>query len=300
VAYHILPNIKYMADIVSAPSHFTLAPLAVISQTLEVQNILLNQATFNGVLEKGVAMDRANSDASCTNGVLHTILGNIFLKIRTPVRVDFDLAAQPEIVKLTSIYRRPGKSQSFALGQLADVTWQNSGSTPNYFCEAGTSTNYYWWNDHFDFNMRFGNSAANAWIEFKTPLLVRGKYKVWVCFRSSSLGKYVQLSFDDIPTTKLIDFNANVNIAITDSSALEATGYKRYAYGAPATLKTQVSQLAGVIDVPTTDRHRIRFTCVKDFSSGTANGTTVDFVQFIPVNDEQKKPYYAKDGSIIP
>ncbi len=206
VAYHALTNIKYLADIVSAPSHPTLAPLTVVTQTLNGETILLNQATFNGVFEAGVPIDRSNSDVSCTNGALHTLLGDIYLKIRTPVRVDFDVAAQPEIVKLTSIYRRAGKTQTFALGSLADVTWQYVNSTPQYTAEPATTANYYWWNDHFDFNMRFGNSSANAWIEFKTPLLVKGTYKIWIDLRASSTGKFVQVSFDGVPTSRLVDF----------------------------------------------------------------------------------------------
>ncbi len=299
MAYHILTGIKYLADIVSFPSHTTLAPLAVVTQTLDGQTILLNQATFNGIFEAGIPIDRPNSDVSCTNGVVHSLLGNVYLKKRTPVRVDFDIAAQPEIIKLTSIYRKAGKSQLFSYGQLADVTWQNPNSTPQYSCDAATGTNYYWWNDHFDFNMRFGNSAANNWIEFTTPLLVQGTYKVWVCFRKASTGQYVQLSFDGTPTAKLIDFTANLNTSLSGAT-LEATGYKRYSATAAASVSTQVAQLAGVVNVPTTDRHKIRFTCVKDQGSGATNTVTVDFVQFIPINDDQERPVFGKDGSIVP
>ncbi|MBS1564120.1 MAG: fasciclin domain-containing protein [Bacteroidetes bacterium] len=299
VAYHIVPGIKYMADIVSLPSHATVAPLAVITQTLDDQTILLNQATFNGILEKGVAIDRANSDVSCTNGVLHVLKGNIYLKIRTPVRGDFDIAAQPEIIKLTSIYRRVGKSQTFAAGSLADVTWQNTNLSIQYTSEPATTSNYYWFNDHLDFNMRFGNAATNNWIEFTTPLIVKGRYKVWVNFRAASVGQYVQVSFDGTPTPKLIDFVTNMNASLFDA-ALEATGYKRYAAESPSTNNKQMSMLAGVIDVPTTDRHKIRFTCVKDQGSGAANSTTCDFIQFIPETDNQLRPLFNKDGTIVP
>lgn len=299
VAYHVLTGIKYLADVVSFSSHTTLAPLAVITQTLDGQTILLNQATFNGVFEPGVPIDRAGSDVSCTNGVVHNLQGNIYLKKRTPVRVDFDIAAQPEIVKLTSIYRKAGKSQTFAWGQLADVTWQNTNSTPQYTCDASTGTNYYWWNDHFDFNLRFGNAAANSWIEFTTPLLVQGTYKVWVNFRKSSTGAYVQMSFDGTPTARLLDFTQYLNTSLS-GPALEATGYKRYSADASASVNTQMGELAGTITVPTTDRHKIRFTCVKDFGSGATNTVTIDFVQFIPVNDDQERPLYKKDGTIVP
>jgi uncharacterized surface protein with fasciclin (FAS1) repeats len=295
IAYHMLYDIKYIADIVSFTSHNTYAPQQVITQLLDGQNVLLNQATFNNVFEKGILMNRASSDIPATNGVLHNLNGQLLLKKRDPFRVDFDIAAQPEIIKLTSIYRKVGKSQTFALGQLKDVTWQNVNSTPQYSTEAATTGNFYWWDDHFDFNMRFGNPAANNWIEFKTPLIVKGKYKVWVCFRRASVGQYIQLSFDGTPTSKLIDLTTALNGALA-GAALEATGYKRYTV---VTTSNNYAMFAGIVDVATTDRHLLRFTCVKDQGSGAANTSTVDFVQFIPVDADQQRPLFGRDGTIL-
>lgn len=296
IAYHMLFDIKYIADIVSFTSHNTYAPQQVVTQLLDGQKVLLNQATFNGVFEAGIPMNRATSDIPATNGVLHNLNGQLLLKKRDPFRVDFDIAAQPEIIKLTSIYRKVGKSQTFALGQLKDVTWQNVNSTPQYTTEAATTGNQYWWDDHFDFNMRFGNAAANNWIEFKTPLLVKGKYKVWVCFRRASVGQYIQLSFDGVPTSRLIDLTTALNGALA-GAALEATGYKRYTI---VTTSNNYAMLAGIVDVTTTDRHLLRFTCVKDQGSGATNTSTVDFVQFIPVDQDQQRPLYGRDGTILP
>ena len=295
IAYHMLYDIKYIADIVSFTSHNTYAPQQVVTQLLDGQSVLLNQATFNNVFESGILMNRASSDIPATNGVLHNLNGQLLLKKRDPFRVDFDIAAQPEIIKLTSIYRKVGKSQTFALGQLKDVTWQNVNSTPQYSTEGPTTSNQYWWDDHFDFNMRFGNAAANNWIEFKTPLLVKGKYKVWVCFRRASVGQYIQLSFDGTPTSKLIDLTTALNGALA-GAALEATGYKRYTI---VTTSNNYAMFAGIVDVATTDRHLLRFTCVKDQGSGAANTSTVDFVQFIPVDQDQQRPLYGRDGTIL-
>jgi len=296
IAYHMLFDIKYIADIVSFTSHNTYAPQQVVTQLLDGQKVLLNQATFNGVFEAGTLMNRGSSDLPATNGVLHNLNGQLLLKKRDPFRVDFDIAAQPEIIKLTSIYRKVGKSQTFALGQLKDVTWQNVNSTPQYSTEAATTGNFYWWDDHFDFNMRFGNAAANNWIEFKTPLIVKGKYKVWVCFRRASVGQFIQLSFDGTPTSKLIDLVTALNGALA-GAALEATGYKRYT---TVTTSNNFAMFAGIVDVATTDRHLLRFTCVKDQGSGATNTSTVDFVQFIPVDQDQQRPLFARDGSILP
>jgi len=299
MAYHILTNIKYIADIVSFPSHQTLAPLAVVTTTISGNTVLLNQAVFNGVLEAGVPIDRPNSDNSCTNGAMHTLLGDIYLKVRTPVRVDFDYAAQPEIIKLTSLYRKAGKNQYFSYGQLADVTWQNTTlQAVQYACEGPTGSNNYWWNDGLNFNLRYGNSLANNWIEFTTPLLVRGKYKVWICYRRANQGAYTQVTFDGVPTSRIVDFTQSLPSTTATDAVLETQGFKRYSYNSPN--NNNVAQLAGVINVTTTDRHKLRFTAIKDNGSGTSATVTTDFVQFIPIDSVQTRPVYARDGTIYP
>jgi uncharacterized surface protein with fasciclin (FAS1) repeats len=298
VSYHILPGIKYVADLVSASSHPTLAPLSVVSVELDNQTVLINQAIFNGALEPGVALDRPNSDRSATNGVIHYLLGDIYLKVRTPIRVDFDLAAQPEIIKLTSIYHKPGKNQDFALGELKDVTWQNGNLRAAYYhANSATTTDNYWWNDGFDTNLRFGNAAANNWIEFVTPLLVRGKYKVWICYRRGATGQYTQVSFDGAPLPRIVDLTAFLPSSTATDAVLESQGFKRYTVNSST---TNVGQLAGTVDVQTTDRHRIRLTAIRDAGSGATNTVTLDFIQFIPINDVQYRPIYAKDGTVVP
>ena len=293
VAYHILPNIDYLADIISAPSQSTLAPLEVITTSLSGQTILLNEAVFNGNLEPGIPMDRVNSDVSCTNGVFHSILGDVYLKVRSPVRVDMDLGDQPELRAMTSIFRKPGKSVTLTLGQLSNVTWQQG--TISYSVEAATGTNYYYWNDLITVTLRIANSTTNAWIEFTTPLLVKGKYKVWVCYRRSTGGGYIQASVDGNPLSRIVDFTQYIPSTTASDAVLEAQGYKHYAV-TPASNSTQVAQLAGAVDIPTTDKHKIRLTCIKDMT-GTV---TADMIQFIPVDAVQTRPLFNKDGTLTP
>lgn len=293
-AYHILPALKYVADIVSSPSHLTLAPQSVITVSLSGQTVLLNEVTFRGVLESGIPINRPNSDNSCTNGVLHDLSGGLVLKVRQPYRVDFDLGDQPEIKKLTAIYRRAGKSQSFAYGQLKDVTWQREASTVTYYVDAATTSNHYWWDDGFSFNLR---TSVNNWIEFKTPLIVKGRYKVWMNFRRSNMGQYTQVSVDGVALPRICDFFSNITTSIT-GAALEATGYKRYAVN--QTQNNNFAVLAGIVDITTTDRHSIRLTSIRDQGTGTANSVTFDFIQFIPEGDNQLRPLYGRDGSIVP
>lgn len=293
-AYHIMPALKYVADIVSSQSHLTLAPQSVITVTLSGQTVLLNEVTFRGVLEPGIAINRPNSDNSCTNGVLHDLSGGIVLKVRQPYRVDFDLGDQPEIRKLTAIYRRAGKSQSFTYGQLKDVNWQLATATVSYYVDAATTSNFYWWDDGFSFNLR---TSVNNWIEFKTPLIVKGRYKVWMNFRRSNMGQYTQVSVDGVTLPRICDFFSNVPTGVT-ATVLESQGYKRYTVN--QTQNNNFAVLAGVVDIATTDRHTIRLTCIKDQGTGSANSVTFDFIQFIPESDDQLRPLYGRDGSIVP
>lgn len=292
-AYHIMPALKYVADIVSSQSHLTLAPQSVITVTLSGQTVLLNEVTFRGVLERGIAINRPNSDNSCTNGVLHDLSGGIVLKVRQPYRVDFDVADQPEIRKLTAIYRRAGRSQSFTYGQLKDVNWQLATATVSYYVDAATTSNFYWWDDGISFNLR---AAQNVWIEFKTPLIVKGRYKVWMNFRRSNQGQYTQVSVDGVALPRICDFFSNVPTGVT-APVLESQGYKRYAVN--QTQNNNFGVLAGIVDITTTDRHTIRLTSIKD-QGKSGNLLTFDFIQFIPEGDDQLRPLYGRDGSIVP
>ena len=298
MAYHVLPGIKYIADIVGQQSHKTMAPLEVVTVTINGERVLLNEAVFNGVLEKGVPINRGLSDNSCSNGVYHEITGNILLKIRSPYLVNFDFAAQPEILKLTSIYRKTGKSQLFNYGQLGDITWQNTTlQAVNYYCEGPTGTNNYWWDDGFGVNLRYGNPAANNWVEFKTPLLVKGKYEVWFMYRRANMGAYTQVSFDGVPTGVIVDFTQSLPSTSATDAALIAQGFKRYSFNNPN--GNNIAQKAGTITVTTTDRHILRLQAVRDNGSGTGASVTLDFVQFVPLGTDPTRPLFARDGTIV-
>jgi uncharacterized surface protein with fasciclin (FAS1) repeats len=84
VAYRILPGIKYVADLVTAPSHATLAPSEVITIRLEGQQVKINADVFRGVQEPGAVLNRDVSDYSATNGVLHISNDNYSIKVRVP------------------------------------------------------------------------------------------------------------------------------------------------------------------------------------------------------------------------
>ena len=315
VAYHIFTEARYIADIVTSASIPTLAPLEVVTPKLDGETVLLNDIIFNGKHEAGIVLDRALSDVTSSNGVVHLANAHFAVKIRVPVRVDFDVADQPELRKLTSIFRKAtsvtaiagtGAGYSIARGFLADVTWgsnQSTTSTISYNCMPTTSTQYYaWWGDYIRIPM--GNTVRNLWIEFRTPLLVKGKYKVWICYyrgRNSTNNPTPlsnRVSFDGEPLQRTFGFDETKPAGTPGE--LEALGWKQYTT-VPLTNTGQdlnnVGRLLGTIDVKSTDRHIVRIEFLLAHSGQEQN--FLDMIQFIPVNDNQVRPIFGKDGSII-
>jgi uncharacterized surface protein with fasciclin (FAS1) repeats len=301
VAYHILAENSYLSDIISVGSHATLATGEVISDVLQGQTILINNDTFNGILEPGIPIDRPNSDVTTTNGVLHSALGNIHIKVRTPARVDWDLGDQPEFRKQTTIFRRAGQTTiNYTPGQLVDI--MVNGGLINYSCDASTSTNFYWWDDHLNLGTStagFRSTPAGLWNDcvFRTPTIIKGKYKVWFSWRSGGENGGAQFFFDGQPLQNVITaFTTGMPNGTDSDPVLESKGYKRYS-AAPSTNTTQVSILLGVVNVATTDRHLLEMVAI---NGGNNSTITADMIQFIPIDDDQEYPRFARNGTLIP
>jgi len=315
VAYHIFTDARYLADIVSTPSITTLQPLEVVTTLLDGQDVLLNDINFNGIHEPGVKLDRPKSDITASNGVVHSSLAHFAVKIRFPIRVDFDVADQPELRKLTNVYRQAttanaitstGGGTVFAKGTFANITWNSNTSTTStisYCCIAPTSTTQYGWRSDY-LRLPMGNTSRNLWVEFRTPLLVKGRYKVWVCYyrgRASTNNPAFpnRFDFDGVPMHRTFDFSAQKPTGTPGE--LEALGYKQYTE-VPITNTGQdlnnVARLVGIVDVATTDRHTFRITFLANSTGQELN--YLDMIQFIPVNDNQQRPIFGRDGSIIP
>jgi uncharacterized surface protein with fasciclin (FAS1) repeats len=227
MAYHMLDNsLKYVADLVTQNAHLTFAPLEVITIRLKSDSVLINEDVFYGQLEKGVLIDRVNSDNTAGNGVFHIVENNFYIKVRLPIPVYWDVCDQPEIRKLAGVFRKPGTNAFLSLGQLANVTW--STDTPiEYICAADeVQGRYLIYSDYLNINLR---TAVINWIEFTTPLIVKGKYKLWICTRNV---------YDPNRRPKfMVYFNGELqpNIVATDNTMpkisdeeLELQGFKRY------------------------------------------------------------------------
>lgn len=315
VAYHIFTDARYLADIVSTASVTTLQPLEVVTPKLVDETILLNDIDFNGVHEPGVELIRASSDITASNGVVHMAKAHFAVKLRIPVRVDFDVADQPELRKMPNVYRQAttanaitssGGGTSFARGTFADITTGSNTQQPyvSYCCVSPTQTTYYGWRADY-LRIPMGTTSRNLWVEFRTPLLVKGRYKVWIAYyrgkQSNNNPAFPnRVEFDGQPMQRTFDFSEQKPIGTPGE--LEALGYKQYTE-APLTNLTpdinNVSRLVGTIDVASTDRHRIRITFAHPTSTGQELNY-LDMIQFIPINDNQQRPIFGRDGRVIP
>lgn len=297
VKYHIIPDIKYLADIVSASSHTTLAPLEVLASKLDDVKVLINDLDFNGVREIGIELERPTSDISGTTGVLHTALAHFKPKLRFPTAVFWDVADFPEVRKLPAIFRRA--NFDFAYGAVKDVTYNNPANVLTYSYSTSSTINMFW-SDYLTVPM--GNTSRHNWIEFTTPILIKGRYKVWVCYRaakgSGTVGlpggsqAPVQVSYDGVDLSRPFNFS-DQRPNLTDGE-MDALGWKRYTVN---TNQLMTGKFLGIVDVTTTDRHKLRLRSLP--AAGTGNPSCfLDMFHFIPINDVQYLPRFNIDGTL--
>jgi uncharacterized surface protein with fasciclin (FAS1) repeats len=326
MAYHITNDGKFLQDIASSPSLYTLAPKEIISTKLDTTKVLLNEAVFNGILEPGAEIIRSKSDNLASNGVMHEAKDNFYIKVRKQVPVYFDLADSPELIAgLGAAYHNSNKElmvdgASIASSVIFEDPTKSQGSKYDYwngFDAKRPRAN----GDYLNLSMCNANSARQKYIEFKTPYLVKGRYKVWICYVQFNYGAHLQTSYDPgTPQEQILPNIAYTNLDLGASGVnkndmaqpnadnlMLAQGYKRYMattaeYSANGVrgLKPlsgndavpNVGRLAGIINVETTDRHIIRLTAIGEGRCAT-NNTWVDMIQFIPADDtEQNYPRF--------
>ena len=311
VAYHILAENSYLSDIVSKPSHVSISPgQDVISDVLQGLTIQLDYDLINGVQYPGASVDRPHSNIPSTNGVLHSLLGDIYIKIFPPTEVDWDLADQPEFRKQTSIFRVAGKSSVGLNSPMTNITFSDPAGTVTYDCQPTGNGTYYWWNDVItmhNFRNTIGTGSI-ASITFTTPIIIKGKYKVWVTWTHTSENSGIQWFFDGAPLQNVCPLIQTFNLGQSQTAlisasgpVLEAAGWKRYTEAPVSTTSNNFYNVvdlfyAGIVNVPTTDHHFFRYQAI---GAANANATAIDMVQFLPATQNQEEPrYFRRDGSI--
>ena len=288
---------QYLADLAVTQAEETKAPLEVISVKMSKDTLLLNEEIFNGILEKGIVVNRAKSDVTASNGVVHFVNKNFFIKKRLPAPVYFDLADQPEFRKLTATFRKhTGLVVNLLKNQINDVTWEGPDAIGYLDGKAGTSTGGGWHGDFLElFRFRTGN-IQNA--VFKTPVIIKGRYKVWVNYRPqlpATKMPIVKVYFNDVAFPRLVNFSEypTATANMQDERVLESLGFKHCMSPHDTNIN---SRLVGIIDVPTTGRHTIKF---ESLTTSTSQQTWIDVVEFRPIDMDQLLPKLQKGGDGI-
>ena len=296
VAYHIVDGIKFLGDIITSPSHLTLQPQEVISVKLINNEVLINEDEFNGIVEPGVLLIRNKSDNAATNGVWHEADAHFAAKVRKPTAVYWDLAMFPEIMKQPAYFRKNGtftfNKQSADDRPIADIDWEYKGE--NYLryeygnSPSATLYNFACYNDILTIPLGAPSSNNRAtWVEFTTPPIIKGRYKVWVCYRNRNA-----VTINVRVNGELMQRPVNLGTGYPGGSdaELESLGWKKYTTGG-----SFAGRLVGTVDIQTTQRHKLRFEAI----SGSNRDLHFDMVHFIPVDQHQWLPRFAPDGSKV-
>lgn len=301
IAYHILGGIKFLGDIITSSAHATLEPQEVITTQLKDLQVLVNEDVFNGILEKGIVLQRTSSDNAATNGVWHDASAHFMVKFRKPTALFWDCSTFPEIMKMPGFYMKATQNfikQSESDKVIKDIDWHfNSASTTLTYIYEGPVSTITRYAVNCDLNMLpMGGPARATWAEYLTPVLIKGRYKVWICYR------YRRASASSVCQNN-IRINGELMqrpMAFTDArptvgtaTELEAVGWKIYTEN--TTDGNFGARLVGTIDIKTTQRQVLRFEAI----AGTHPNNYLDMIQFIPVDEPQTVPRFKPDGTKI-
>lgn len=260
---------------------------------------------LNGHLTTPDAILDSVSDYSslhCSNGIIHKINGNLWVKDRKPYRIYWDIAEQPELMALQD-FRQPGCYATFHADELSNIKFQvqsgcpdaydhieyHRGGMPQDISTFDVKFQYV----HADYLRLWMDMGGIQWMEFKTPVLVKGTYKVWLCYRRESEGViravFKQGGYEDQILPHQIDMGLYMPSPEAEGSSpeqIEALGWKRY--NAKKYSSVVVSYLLGTIDVNETERHTLRFEALSRLRCYCLGNW--DMIQFIPVDENQLSP----------
>jgi hypothetical protein len=312
VGYHILEGLRFIADLNSSSSYSTLTTDQVITITVSSDSVLINQQTVNGVLEEGVLVQRSKSDNSSKNGVWHVLEDDYYIKVREVTRVFFDLADYDDIrSKVTGwgTAATASASTKFSNGDVDGISiYSKSSATAilyyNWVTTSTTSASTFFVNyNYLTVNMR--SAAAVGWIKFTTPFIAAGEYKVWMAYRVSGKTNPCSIMID---STNMSDVNFYSSLPSRGSKALAAydnylqgLGYKR-----PVQIKGMVNytvnKLVGIylgkITLSTSSTHWVKITATT--TGNNSSSAYLDYIEFIPTDDDQIWPKYDQDGTAWP
>lgn len=301
-SYHCADGLYYVADLAMLSALQSAAPNQVLTFKLSNDTILVNEYKNQtaGIFEKGVSVSKSSSytDYGCDNGVFIDLDGYVGPVKRSAMAVYWDLAEQPEVMKLKE-FRKKGVGQAIPIpiADLSEMKFEirNSGYTAiNYCTEAAyNSKTAYNYSDNLELNFNRITS-----VSFKMPLLTEGTYNVWLCWRRAGYGDKIRGVFeqdgkDDQQMANVISLDEYMDTG-TAAESLLASGMKRYT--AKDRNSTMISRRLGTIVVESTGRHWLK---LESINQAKSNAIWLDMIHFIPVDDDQLWPRFDVGGNAI-
>ncbi len=285
MAYHVLESCSYMADLIQESAVETYAPEEVITILDQSDSIIINQTTIAGTTYPGANVIEDKSDNICLNGVFHELDDDIYIRVLSPTAVYWDPTTQPEMEALTGIYKSSITGTYFDTDALSEVDFGGTNTTvgydPNSECIDG---------DMFSVYLR---TAVIPWVEFQTPVLIKGTYKLWIAFRCAPSGNTLQTTWNGETLTKLFDVNTYGQIfSSIDEDEYYALGYKWYSEHSMTSNKV-VCVYLGKVEVTSTGQQTLRF----DALTNTRGYLWLDQIQFVPEDEDQLWPKFDADGN---
>ncbi|MFV0606237.1 MAG: fasciclin domain-containing protein [Niabella sp.] len=294
IAYHIMNGLYFLGDIINYSAQLTLLPDEVITIKGENQEVVINELEFDGNVEPGVILMRPTSDNSATNGVWHSASAHTMAKYRAPQALYWDCAMFPELMNQPAYFRR--QSYYFARPTEADKPiasidwgWTQFAAGINYFY-GGTGTPDIYNVNRDRIALNFGGPNRSTWAELQTPTIIKGRYKVWVCY-IAQVNVKTNVFVNGIPMTRGVNFNDFMPAGTPEER--ESIGWKNYVTASSPYRHN--GRLVGIVDIATTGSQTIRF---ESYSGTGSNALQLDMIHFIPIDNPQIVPRFNTDGSM--
>ncbi len=285
MAYHCIEGCDYMSDLIQESAIETLASEEVITVTDASDSIIINQTTIAGTTYPGANIIEDSSDNICYNGVFHELNGNIYIRILSATAVYWDPTEQEEIESLSCYKASTITDTYFSSDDLEDITFGGTNTSIGY-CANGYCVN----GDILSIYLR---TAVIPYIEFTTPVLIKGTYKLWVAYRYHSYGNTLQTTWNGEELTKLFDIGtAGQTCSSIDEDEYYALGYKWYSEDDMSSSRT-CCVYVGKVEVTSTGTQTLRF----DALTNQRGYFWLDMIEFIPEDDDQLWPKFDSDGN---
>jgi uncharacterized surface protein with fasciclin (FAS1) repeats len=315
VGYHFVSGRYFKTDLSGTLNTCTSLGKVVTTTAVDEAHIYLNRFEVYG--EDGILVnqDAELTDFICADGVIQTIEGELHIIERAATRINWDFADQPEIRALSG-FRKAGTSQYFYTTNVADesgyvptdlsmMTWAGKNSPViQYYCDYEPTLGVVNFDDKSErvygdhLRFRLGTTVI-TYLEFQTPTLVTGKYKVWVRYRregKENLGFMHMVFKQDGQEDQVFGTHTLAAYGPGDGGPDKDQQYAaKGTYAAsPYRFNSVITACClGTIDVLSDGAHRIRL--VPDDANSAQ--VSYDMFYFIPVDLDQVNPRVATDGN---